>query len=435
MGFAYIIAGCIFFFLPNFNIMDILPDFIGCILIVKGLTKVSDLVPSLSDAKKSFKTLILIYLAKFILMFSVPFLGNNDDTTILVYTFVFAILDMIYTIPAFKKMLDGIVYLGNRTESSSVFKNQSEVQTITSLYFIVRAGLALLCDLTYISRPEASEFIQPDGFYLSNYRTLLVALNVLITTFIGVIWLVYIIKYFSGIKKDKSFVEYLKERYSKEVLANENLITRRNINFAIVVLMFAIVFMIDFQIDLVNVIPDFLGAFAFLWFAFLILKYTDSKKLFITSSIFALTSSVAWAIHTYYAVKFPYVNVWSNAKANSLFIKVNIFIVIKYISLILVLLVLKKVLKNIIYKHTGSTINELQSVILQRSSEQARFERENNRCCVFGIIACVVSIVRFILLYELPVFFIFDILINGLWAVSFINLLSKINSAIEYKYM
>ena len=89
MRIKYILLGFLFFFLPNFNIVDILPDFIGCLLIIYGLGKISDLSPVLNDAKNAFKNLLYIYIAKFVLMFFVPYFGNTDGGYLLIFSFTF----------------------------------------------------------------------------------------------------------------------------------------------------------------------------------------------------------------------------------------------------------------------------------------------------------------------------------------------------------
>ena len=182
MGLSFLIVGFIFFFLPNFSIIDILPDFIGCIFIIVGLNKISDLTPGLNDARRAFFKVMYLHIAKFVLMFTVPYFGRTDGGVILIYSFTFLVLDLIFTLPAFKSLLNGFTYLGNRTVASSLFKNHKELSSLTSLFIIVKAFLAMFPDLSYISNPESSNIVTLyGGFYLSNYKTLLVCVNFLIT--------------------------------------------------------------------------------------------------------------------------------------------------------------------------------------------------------------------------------------------------------------
>ena len=78
MGLNYLITGLLFFFLPNLSIIDIFPDFVGCLLVIKGINKISDLTPGISDAKRSFVSVLYLNIVKFILMFTVPFFSKTD---------------------------------------------------------------------------------------------------------------------------------------------------------------------------------------------------------------------------------------------------------------------------------------------------------------------------------------------------------------------
>ena len=64
MNLGYLLAGLIFLFNPNINVIDVLPDFIGCIFIVKGLSKLSDLDRRIASAKAKFRRLAWVALFK-----------------------------------------------------------------------------------------------------------------------------------------------------------------------------------------------------------------------------------------------------------------------------------------------------------------------------------------------------------------------------------
>ena len=51
MGIAYILAGVFFLFNPNINVVDVLPDFIGYLLIYRGLFHASFLSDNLRQAR------------------------------------------------------------------------------------------------------------------------------------------------------------------------------------------------------------------------------------------------------------------------------------------------------------------------------------------------------------------------------------------------
>ena len=438
MGLSYIAFGFIFFFLPNLSIIDILPDFIGCLLISKGLYKLSDLTPGLMDAKKAFTKVLYLSLVKFALMFSVPYFANSrgGGGYVLIFTFSFAVLDMIFTLPAFKALLNGFLYLGDRTNASVLFENHSEFSTLTTIFLIVRAVFALIPDLSYVSNPEYSNVVSNEKhFYVSDYKTLLTGINLIFTTIIGIVWLVYAFKYFNGIKKDKALIGFLEEKYKNEILSKTGLFIYRDIKKALMFLSIGAVFMLDLNIDLVNVIPDFLGALFILYSALVLKKYLSSKAYLISSTIFLIASLLSWGIQAYYAIQFPAVNIWSNFKAYELFVIVNIASVIKYISLAILLYFAYKAVNTVIYEHMTSPVGELHNVVLQNKLKQKQTRNHNITVLVLGLVCVVFGIIKTALLYDFGEFALFDTIINLVWIYQIINLLNNITSSVEYRYL
>ena len=92
MGFGYIILSFFFLFNPLWNIFDVLPDFIGCMFLLKGLSKLADINSTLSVSKEKFSKLLWVYIAKFVIMLMFVLF---DQTWILVWTFSFAVLELI----------------------------------------------------------------------------------------------------------------------------------------------------------------------------------------------------------------------------------------------------------------------------------------------------------------------------------------------------
>lgn len=108
MNLGYIIIGCIFLLNPYIGIIDILPDVIGYLFLLKGLYQISDLDRNLAQARMKFRVAAWVSVVKFFLMFLSPFM---DETFQLVLTFSFGTLELIYLIPAFIGFFTGISYL------------------------------------------------------------------------------------------------------------------------------------------------------------------------------------------------------------------------------------------------------------------------------------------------------------------------------------
>ena len=436
MGLSYLIAGFVFFFLPNFTIIDLLPDFIGCILIIKGLSKLADLTPGLMTAKNAFIKVLYFSIAKFLLMFTVPYFGSTDGGYILIFTFCFVVFDFIYTLPAFKALLNGFVYLGDRTNSKVLFKNQSEFSTLTVIFIIVRASLALLTDLSYISAPEFSNVVSSGNeFYLANYRTLLVLFNFVVTTIIGVVWLNYAIKYFNGIKNDAELISFLENQYETTVKPNKGLFIRRGFSNASFMFVIGGLLMFDFLIDYVNVIPDFLGGVFFIIAISFIKKYCQSKKLNISLFIYTFAALIFWIILCIFAVKYPDVYLLRDENAAQLFRVANVFNILKYLTLAVSFCYLFTTLKEIIDIHTGSPVEELKTLSIIKKAEQIEMHKKNTLCLIVGIIGCITGILRLLLLYQVGWFQLLDYAVVAFWFINFYKLLGNIKSSVEYRYL
>ena len=91
-----IFAGLVFFALPNFNLLDLLPDFIGAILIMWGLSKMYMYDGNFEDAKRSAKFLLWISVLRLVLCFWATSGGRRDY--LLPFTFIICVLEAIYMI-------------------------------------------------------------------------------------------------------------------------------------------------------------------------------------------------------------------------------------------------------------------------------------------------------------------------------------------------
>ncbi|MBQ9748233.1 MAG: hypothetical protein IJV98_05560 [Clostridia bacterium] len=114
MKIGYILAGMIFLFNPHINIVDVLPDVIGYILILHGLFKISDLERNLQSARRRFLNLAWLSAAKLACLLITPIF---DETLYLIFTFCFGLLEMMWMIPAFIDLFAGIAFLEDRHTS------------------------------------------------------------------------------------------------------------------------------------------------------------------------------------------------------------------------------------------------------------------------------------------------------------------------------
>lgn len=290
MNIGYIIAGCAFLFNPTVNLIDVLPDVIGYLLILKGMEKLSDLNGELDSAKRKFKAAAWIAAIKFLVMFLTPVM---DSTWYLLFAFSFGVLEMIYGIPAFVELFGGISYLEMRhtrhrtrraesakprfggtfdktefedgtayfelyprrddEEAPPFFEERIPFPGGTERLGISDAGFASrMGDRTaYLYESEEARIVSviflvvravcaclPEFTALfgtepgasrdySGTRSVLAVLLAAVSLVFGIVWFIRMFRYFTVFRQDKPFVAALEEKYAAEILTDELLWTKR----------------------------------------------------------------------------------------------------------------------------------------------------------------------------------------------------------------
>ena len=128
-----IFAGLLFFALPNFNLLDIMPDFIGAILIMSGLSKMYMYDGNFEDARKSAKFLLWVSVLRLVFCFWSASGGRRDY--LLPFTFIICVLEAIYMIALFKGLYLGLEYTLMRAGSERLTKKTNEAFTMSIMRF------------------------------------------------------------------------------------------------------------------------------------------------------------------------------------------------------------------------------------------------------------------------------------------------------------
>ena len=96
----------VFFFNPNINIVDPLPDVFGHIILALSLVKLSMVCPALTDARRAFERMILIDGAKILALlwvFGIE-VTSERNSSLMLWSFVFGMLEIGFLAPAFVKL-------------------------------------------------------------------------------------------------------------------------------------------------------------------------------------------------------------------------------------------------------------------------------------------------------------------------------------------
>lgn len=260
MRIGLLISGTIFLLNPNINIVDFLPDFIGYLLIYRGLFMFSDIDCHMEDAYKKAKWLIIVNLAKLIFILMLP---SSNDTDVLLFTFMFAVAEIILTVPFFSEFFAGMNYLCSKYDNTTALKAESETKFFVYLFVTSKTFLPLVPELFSLSDSVYGLELKHDHYkHLYNIEAVkrLCILGVFaIVLILGIITGIKLIGYLASLKNNKSFISCLRDYYNTNILSDTKLWSGRYFNLVVTLFSFGIMFFNNFSLDSIAVIPDTIG--------------------------------------------------------------------------------------------------------------------------------------------------------------------------------
>ncbi|MBO7303172.1 MAG: hypothetical protein J6U68_03190, partial [Clostridia bacterium] len=136
----------VFLFNPNVAIIDPLPDLIGYLILSLALTKAAMINETLYDAKRSFERLVILDAGKLIAIvwtFGIE-AASERDTSLLLWSFVFGVLEVLLAIPAYVKLFEGFTLFGNFHPNTSILgikeskkKSHTDFFKALSVFFVI----------------------------------------------------------------------------------------------------------------------------------------------------------------------------------------------------------------------------------------------------------------------------------------------------------
>lgn len=259
MGLQYLIIGCFFLLNPYFSIIDILPDFIGCIFLLKGLSKVSKISASFEDAYKQFGYLLAVSAVR---MICIPLITNTQEIWPLIVVLCAGLIEAFFSIRGFQSLFDGLSATAHAPESA-LFTRWQETRQITYIFLIAKQVICVLPELCLLSSGEYG-VVTPDGIQsAANYRMPLLLLSMIIGLFFGIAWFVQIRRYLKKILLDQPYLQHLEDRYRHQYASVSAVYIADQLRIAVILLMAAVVLSLELIFDGVNYLPHFIGAIFF----------------------------------------------------------------------------------------------------------------------------------------------------------------------------
>lgn len=288
-----IFAGIAFFANPNFYLLDIMPDFLGSLLIMAGLSKMYMYDANFEDSRKSAKYLFWISLLRLVLCMWTNF-GNRDY--VLPFTFMLCVIEAIFMISMFKGLYLGAQYTLMRANCEKHVKSISDAFTMSFLFVITSRILEFapcICDIfsqdATLDLSSGASFKMP----MAQMKVYVTGVCLICSAIVGVIFIVVSAKAHFKMICDKTYRDFLEEKFVSYTILERDEYLSAKIKRVYLLVICSFVFFFDFYIDGINVLVQAVGILLLTYASLTLCPYCDSKKkTTLLLSLLSLVSSI-----------------------------------------------------------------------------------------------------------------------------------------------
>ncbi|MBE6618262.1 MAG: hypothetical protein E7626_00595 [Ruminococcaceae bacterium] len=454
--FRNIVIALVFLMNPCINIIDILPDFVAYLIIMRTLYAGAALYPHFRDSYTAFRNLTIISIAKTLSLPIIFIVSSTEMTWLLILAFAFGGLEIFYGVIAFSKLFEGIYYSAERTAGSKVFEGYDRARVFTVVFSIFRPVAAFFPELTLLSGGEYGTVTETGVISYADLRIPLTIFMIIFSLAVGIFWFVCAKKYFKALFSDNEYISAIREKYARFSVESPHLIDRRVVLSAVSLFAVGAILALELKLDGVNYIPNFAAAVLFIA-AFSRLKAIYPKLSLYgiaASSLYALTSAVSWGFSVFFTAKYIVINknqigmqigygqqvasyLGTSAQVSRDFDVLRILLALEGLAFIIVLFFVTRALKEALLRHGGKYIYELGQVhdrkVLLRSTVGERVLVLLT--LALGILSAILSVLQMALVATDYNLWIYDVLLRIAWVVLFIHTSDKIHESAKEKYI
>lgn len=467
LSFGLVLAGLLFFFNPSFAALDLLPDFLGCLLIYAGLYRVSKIYAPLAETAARFLRLAAVDVVKDILLIAV-FSGQGSaemPTAILSVAFAFVAVEMLFYIPAMLSLFNGIIDLAMRLNCTALYESKESVFArfcrlfrrsdkkggassraerlcrFTIAFLILRDLFCLLPELSALTLSASDSALSRIYDHIGVMR----GFSFIIVLILGVAWLVCLIAFFVSLKKQHAFRKELGERYARFIKANPGAIIRLQHFVAFVLLGLGTLLCADFYLDFKNILPDVLAA-ALLLSGALLLRLPIKKKvpLAALAAVYGAVAFVSSKLSYDFSTNYRASGISKVEEVTRAYQRMWAVSLIEFLAFLAFVAVLLLSLRYTVSEYAGYRPTHADASFENRNLQvlRAEFDGEFIKTAVFAIFAGLASFL-FDYLKQIPskgffrileFFWSLDLLVGILFAVVMISTLVQLYGQICKKY-
>lgn len=454
--FRNIVIAFVFLMNPCINIIDILPDFVGYLIIMRTIYAPAALYPQFRDAYTNFRNLTIISIAKTLALPIIFIISGTEMTWLLILAFTFGGLEIFYGVVAFSKLFEGIYYSAERTAGSVVFDGYDRARVFTVVFSIFRPVAAFFPELTLLSSSEYGTVTETGVLSYADFRIPLTIFMILFSLAVGIFWFVCAKRYFKRLFSDGEYISAISEKYSRFSIESPYFIDRRVVLSAVSLFAVGAILALELKLDGVNYIPNFAAA------ALFIAAFCRVRKIFpktalrgiIASVAYALTSAISWGFSVFFTAKYIVINknqigmqigygqqiasyLGTSAQVSRSFDILRVLSLIEALVFAVALFFVASALREALLRHGGKHIYELGQVhdrrVLLRSTSLERFLIAFT--LVTGVLSGLLSFLQIALVASDYNLWIYDALFRIAWVILFVHTTDKIKDSAKEKYI
>lgn len=297
-SFYQITAGMFFLINPLFNVVDVLPDVIGYLLIYLGITELAILDGRMESARKRLQYLIAVSALKLSLTYAVISSSMNSDRLLAV--FCFAIVELILSVMFFSDFFAGFSYLAERNKGEKTDLAIPNARFLSSIFIITKIVFSVIPELYSLAEIRLLSEITNYEFYESLLRSkpFTQAFCLLVVMIMGVVWYISIFKLLRTAKNEDSFTQNLQDLYYSEYLAHPEKQNIKTLRIGLYTVLAGLFFFLDIAIDGIRILPE-AGAVILITAAAVILKKLGPFKNTLRIAPFAIAFQILTEVLRY----------------------------------------------------------------------------------------------------------------------------------------
>lgn len=358
-----ITVAVIFLLNPNFNMIDILPDFVAYLLLAKALSGAAEAIPYMYETKSALTNLVFVSVAKLpamLIMYSNMYTGRD---IIPLFTLIFSAIELYLLTKVVLNGSSALYYLGERSEARSLItptralgKNISAegVRNLTLAFLAVKAVLNVIpqfCLLTFTSNSYGLQRL------LNTLFPILEISGMSLCLVFGIIWLLVIRAYLSSIKKEGRIGEALLavagvERAEAINTKSRGKVINRTLLFLCLTSLFSFEIVLT-NTDNINILPHFIYGIMLMVVGWKLFHPTYRILMCSAGGLYVMLGCAAHITSVSFHNGYDYIDLLDNRGAVSLYVLLDAFAVAECIFFLAFTAVLILGYNRFIRENTG----------------------------------------------------------------------------------